>query len=257
MPIKNACFDWNGTLFIPETDESLNKAVAHAIKKDLLGGIIWGKFWNIPRALRLLREGKPAVEKALAQYKKGDATLQEVYKAFNQHIIRGTPINVILNAFNQFANDNYSSVDSRMLDPLMEFRGQRRILSTSQSYVIHRTLMEDRYSEIFERFDITANKFSMLTVKDFKNVAGFTLDIYGKKAKVFKESFLNDEGWKSDETIYSGDTEDDLPVADLLPKGHFVAPFLASDDFKQLAAKTYGAFVPESEQDWANYLKKH
>lgn len=38
--------------------------------------------------------------------------------------------------------------------------------------------------------------------------------------------------------------------------GMIVAPLLATEEFKQRLAREYDAFIPESEQDFANFLRK-
>lgn len=253
MPIKNACFDWNGTLFEPATDESLNKAVAYAVLNDTISAVKTGKIWRLPQLARLWK-GRNLCKEKLEEYKNGKIPLQQVYKPFNEFIVSGAPLPVIYRAFDQFAEEHSQEVDKKMLEPLKEFsqKGTCGILSSSQDHVIQKTLRKSGYQEIFPTSNIVANY-----VKHSKGKAVcFMLNIYGEKASTFEDAFLKGRDWKPEETLYSGDTEDDLPVASLLPKGHFVAPFLATDDFKQLVAEKYGAFVPEDQQDLTNYLKK-
>jgi hypothetical protein len=41
----------------------------------------------------------------------------------------------------------------------------------------------------------------------------------------------------------------------MLPRGHFIVPFLAPDDFREKMATKYGAFAPVTPNDLAAYLR--
>jgi hydroxymethylpyrimidine pyrophosphatase-like HAD family hydrolase len=52
---------------------------------------------------------------------------------------------------------------------------------------------------------------------------------------------------------YIGDSEDDEGCFEIV--GYPVVAFLAPSDFKDKCARKYGAFVPDSEKDLADYLQ--
>jgi len=85
---------------------------------------------------------------------------------------------------------------------------------------------------------------------------GISLHIYGRKGNAFEYHFLKQGDIGENETFYIGDSDDDEPVASLLPREHFIVPFFASDEVKQRFATQHGAFVPESEDDLESFLLK-
>jgi phosphoserine phosphatase len=250
MVIKYAIFDWNGTLFEPPTDEELNKAIAYARLDDAVSGIKHGKLWRAWDVGKLL-VAKKQLRKRLAEYKAGERQLAEVYEPFNRLVVNGMPTGLFWDAVRDYAKENRSMMDKRMMIPIEEARLEKvGILSVSQEYAI-RCIIHDLYS-ISPFNDIVANT----AIEDGDVMRGVTLDIYGKKGEVFEDEFLRKRGFVAESAVYAGDTEDDLPVAKMLPRGHFVVPFYASNAFREKAARVYGAFVPEDQADWADFLAK-
>ncbi len=85
---------------------------------------------------------------------------------------------------------------------------------------------------------------------------GLTTRYRDDKAGDFKAEFLDQRGWSPSEIIYAGDNFVDEPIAELLPRGHFVVPFLASDAFKEHMSATYGAIVPKDSDELSAYLRR-
>ena len=66
--------------------------------------------------------------------------------------------------------------------------------------------------------------------------------------------FLQRRGWRPSGIVYVGDNAVDEPVAEMLPRGHFIVPFLAPSEFKQHMSTKHGAFVPETTDELSAYL---
>lgn len=253
MAIRYAVCDWNGTLFDPATDEELNKSIAYAVRDDAAAAVKRGKVWRAWDLVKLLK-AKKRIQRRLDEYKAGERPLADVYEPFNELVIAGTPGYVILGTMNRYVAEHRHLTDDRMMQPLWEFaktNGRNGILSTSQEHVIKMILK--RHAGLFDSGDIVANTLEC----DEQGIAKrMTLDIYGRKGEVFEDEFLRERGFDPQATVYAGDTKDDLPVADLLPRGRFVVPFSATGEFREMAAGMYGAFAPESQQDLQAFLLK-
>ena len=85
-------------------------------------------------------------------------------------------------------------------------------------------------------------------------VLGLTAFYRDDKAGDFKAEFVDRRGLSPSEIIYAGDHSVDEPIAGLLPRGHFIVPFLVPDAFKEHMSAAYGAFVPESPKELSAYL---
>ncbi len=251
MTVKYIVCDWNGTLFEPPTDEELNKAIAYARLNDAVSGIKHGKLrraWDVGKLL----SAKKQLKKRLAEYKAGRRPLAEVYEPFNRLVVNGMSADLFWDTIGDYATNNHYKLDRRMVEPLRDGEQRKGILSVSQRAAIINILMANGMDGFFR--DFVSNR--ALMTEDEKRMSHVTLDIYGKKGEVFEDEFLADSGYVAGETVYAGDTEDDLPIADLLPRGHFVVPFYATDAFREMASGKYGAFVPKNQQDWADFLAK-
>lgn len=66
--------------------------------------------------------------------------------------------------------------------------------------------------------------------------------------------FLKPYQLRDKDVIYFGDSEDDLGIAEMLPKGNFIVPFFATDTFRQYAATKFCAFVPYTEKDLNQHM---
>lgn len=125
------------------------------------------------------------------------------------------------------------------------------ILSVSYNYCIRKILEEAGFTDIFDDDNIVANR--LLT--DGDRAVGLTLDIYGKKAETLTDRFFRERGLRESDILYLGDSEDDEPVAELLPNGSFIVPFFAQSGFRKVMASKHKAFVPENEADLQRYLE--
>lgn len=241
-----AVFDWTGTLTTAR-EEAGNKWIGYALFNDAK------QSGNIPRILRLVR-AKYLTERRLEDYHKGRVPLQSVFETYNSGMA-GLPVALIQEKAAQYARENAYQLDQRMLRPISRLRAngaQTGILSAAYDYVIKTTLEAAGYRDTFQH--IIANTLE----HENGRAIGLTLDaVYGHKAEIMEREFFRRRGFDPLHTFYAGDTMDDAPVADLLPPGHFIVPFLTPDDFRQHMASRYGAFVPENENDLEAYLSAH
>lgn len=251
MAFNTVVSDWNGTIFGYPTAEPENRELAHAALAGAKKGVLSGRVWEAWDIVRLLM-AKRGVERRLEEYKHGECRLIDVYEPFNEYVIRGMEPEFVNGVIDGFARRNASRVDERVLRPIktVHDEGARTgILSVSYERTIKEVLKGAGYNEVFN--EIAANR--LLTENG--KAAGFTLDIYGIKGIVFQRRFLG-ENLRGQGVAYLGDTEDDEPVAEILPRGGFIVPFMAKPEFRERMTKTYGAFAPRDEPDLLNYLKR-
>lgn len=249
MVYKAVISDWNGT--VTESSEvDSNKRIGYTMLGDAKKAAKGGSLRALGTLGRLAM-AKIIIERRLAAYEGGEGHLWDVYRPFN-FAIRGQSPHYINSIVDGFAADTISQIDGRFVRPIAKMHGKGKItgiLSVAYERVIRSTLVEAGYSRFFDH--IVANS---LEVND-GSVVGFTMDIYGRKAEVLRREFFERLGLTEKDVLYAGDTEDDEPIADLLPRGHFIVPLLASAGFRERMASK-GAFAPEDEKDFELYLRK-
>lgn len=249
---------FHGTLIEPTTVEEENRKIVYAIKDSVWVDIKRGKVWKAGKFASLLRD-KRQLEKRLSEYEAGKRSLSEVYEYFNR-ILKGHDPAFIQAQLREYAVDliKEGKIDRRLVRAIAEAkRGGSRtgILSVATNYLIQEIFGQLRsrhgtYKDLFSEDQIVANS---IKTEDGK-VVGFTLDIYGNKARIFEDEFLRRRGYSDKNTVYFGDNMDDTPVAELLPKRHFIPSFYATDEFKQHVARYYGSEVPETERQLRRFL---
>ena len=253
MSYKAIISDWNGTLFEPPTDEALNKKIAYAVLDDTKKALTRGKLWRVTDIYKLLKT-KSELKRLIQQYEKGEVTLKELYKPFNENVLRGRDVALIEDAVIKYATESALMVDKRIVRPIKKVHYENGkgtgILSVSYDYSISRILQHAGFKYIFGGINIVAHTLK----KDGDKAIGLTNDIYDRKAEVMEDEFFRNRGFREHDTFYLGDSEDDEPVADLLDEGNFIVPFFASDDFRERMASKHKAFVPENEGDLLKYL---
>ncbi len=262
MEYKLIISDWNGTL-TSSSEADANKAIGYTMLADTKHDLKRGKIWRTGTLLKLVA-AKKATEIALAAYEAGGGSLADVYAAFNV-ALKGEDPDYINGIVDRFARETVNKIDHRVLRPIAIMRNgggyESAIVSVANRRVIEKTLRAAGGQHVAFGY-IVAN--SMITNNG--KVERLTLDIYGEKPEVIDRFFfagpLNISGkrlesrFRPDNTFYLGDDpKDDGPVADLLPRGHFIVPFLASDAVKQLFAERHNAFVPKDEHDMEKYLR--
>lgn len=248
--MKSIISDYHGTI-ISSNEEESNKNIGYTILNDNLKEICKGRITKLPTLGRLAAV-KILTERKLEGYKKGKNHLKEVYKYFNL-ALRGLPVYYITGIVDRYAKRYAEKIDKRIIRPIKamhDLGSYTGILSAGYDYCIKRTLEESGYLDVFD--DIVANTLE----QDNNRALGLSLEIYGRKPEVIKSEFFSKRGLKERNTFYFGDSEfDDEPIAEMLPSGNFVVPFLATDEFKEKMANKYKAFVPENEEDLIRYLR--
>jgi hypothetical protein len=177
---------------------------------------------------------------------------QKIYQILNENILYGRKTSFIKNVINEYAKKYKKRIDERVLRPIKDSHSEGKyttILSCSYEYGISAVLRESGYFDAFDR--IIANKLK----ENDGYVIGFENEVYGRKQKIMKEEFVEKMGFDEKDIIYLGDSYIDEPIAEILPNGNFVVPFLADENYKEKMSLKYKAFVPKDENDLIKYLK--
>lgn len=251
MSYKGIISDWNGTIFEYSTDEALNRKIGYAVLDDAKHAISRGKLWRARDVYKLLKARKE-LKKRLVEYENGERPLREVYEPFSDVVLKGRPVELIKGVVDEYARETARKVDRRVIGPIKAAHDDGKytgIISFSFRHVIVKTLEAARCLYVFD--GIVSHELQ----KDGERVLGLTLDIFDKKAEAFEYVFFRKRGLRGRNTIYLGDGEDDVPIAELLAPGNFIVPFLASEEFKERMASDHKAFVPEREDDLLMYLE--
>ena len=238
-------------MFEYPTDEIQNKKLAYAVWDDTKHAVLRGKIQRIGDVVKLVRT-KSKLEKRLRQYYDGERHLREVYEPFNENVLRGRAVNFVNGVIDEYARESADKVDERVLKPIQTVHKDGKstaILSVSYDYSIRRILDEAGYPGVFD--DIVANTLKT----DGDRVIGLTLEIYKRKPAMLRTKFFERKGFRENDTLYLGDSEDDEPIAEILVPGNFIVSFLALDDFKERLASKHKAFIPENEEDLLKYLQ--
>ena len=82
---------------------------------------------------------------------------------------------------------------------------------------------------------------------------GFVVNIYRNKPRLLVD-LLRRRDLDVDRVAYIGDSEDDEGCFDMVK--YPVVPFLAPEEAKQRYARKYRAFVPQTERDLADFIRK-
>lgn len=249
MAYRNVVCDWNGTLFGPPTAEGMNKAIAYAALRDDLAHGRLGDAWKLLAARRELKANKAA-------YDAGRCDIADVYEVFNEGVVEGRPVALVDAVVERYARRTARQIDQRAVRSLRVARGRglrTAVLSTCYRHSILAGLAAAKADDIFDGQDVVAHRL-LRDEKDSTKAFGFTLELYGRKAGALREEFLEKRDFEPEETIFMGDTEEDLAVISVIPPENFVVSLLASDEFKTLASRN-GAFVPEDEADLRNKLQ--
>jgi len=238
--------DWNGTIPKHPTDEILNKEIAYALLDDAKSKIITGNLLAL-RDILQLHLAKNEITKQLKAYSRGN-----VYKSFSRRVLRGKDYEFVSNVINQYVSEcvENNDVDTRILRTINLARKcgiKTGILSVSIRHVICRTLIQLNLGDLFET--IVSNSFVTRNIDNELKILGCSFDIYNRKPECLENRFLKPYQLRDKDVIYFGDSEDDLGIAEMLPKGNFIVPFFATDTFRQYAAAKFGAFVPDTEKD--------
>ena len=250
MTISLFVSDWNGTLFEAPDDEAFNRMLAYSVARDRLRAVLRGRVSELPPLLRLA-VAKFTMGRAVGKYRKGMATLAELYEPFNRHVVRGRPAAFAREVAVRYAAQRVSLVDGRMLRVIQSFKAlgmKTAVFSAAYDQNVARLLAESGFDEAID--EVVSN-----VLEEAEGVAvGFTSRYRDGKAASFSDLFLESRGYAPDQVAYSGDSDVDEPIASMLPPGHFIVPLLATNQFRQHMVADHGAFAPEDEAELRAYV---
>jgi len=250
MSIELFVSDWNGTLFQPFDDEAFNRSLAYAVARDRSRAVLRGRLTRIPSLARLA-VAKFTMNRVVRSYRRGTASLAQLYEPYNKHVVRGLPVDFVREVAGRYAAERDGLVDEGARRAVTSFRllGMRTIVfSAAYDQNIKRLLVESGFDDAFD--EVVSN-----VLEEVDGVAiGFTSRYRDDKATAFKAMFLEERGYASEQVAFSGDSEADEPIASMLPAGHFIVPLLATHEFRHDMVADYGAFAPENEADMQAYI---
>lgn len=251
MATKLIVLDWNGTLFRMLDDRALATQLAKAVLGAAARRVLRGRLGALG-VFGGFAVGRLAYERMKKRYDRGEVALAELVEPFNRTILRGAPLSLIEGAADSYGAQHARLLDERMLRPLSEAHaGGSRLFIYSAAYDrgIRAVLDAAGLGGAFE--ELVCNTLE----QEDGRALGLTARYRDDKAGDFKAEFLDRRGWSPSEIVYAGDNAADEPIAELLPRGRFIVPFLAPDAFKEHMSATYGAFVPKSADELSAYLK--
>jgi len=251
MATKLIVLDWNGTLFRTLDDRVLVRHLAKAVLGAAARQVLRGRLGALA-VFGGFALGRVAYERAKKRYDRGEIGLAELVEPFNRTILRGAPLSLIEGAADAYGARHASLLDQRMLQPLSEAhaRGSRLVIySAAYDRGIRAVLDASGLGGVFE--ELVCNTLE----QEDGRALGLTARYRDDKAGDFKAEFVDRRGWSPSGIVYAGDNAADEPIAELLPRGRFIVPFLAPDAFKEHMSAGYGAFVPESTDELSAYLR--
>jgi phosphoglycolate phosphatase-like HAD superfamily hydrolase len=250
MTIDLIVSDWNGTLVEPLDDEAFNRKLAFGAVFDAARAVLRGRVWRLSRIAKGVRT-KIVLDRAVRRYRGGKIDLAELYDAYNRHVVRGISVELVERVAAQHAAGIARLVDTRVTDGIASVHDagcKTAILTAAYGFGVRCVLQEAGLAGLFD--DVVANDLEAVD----GSAIGFTARHREGKTDDFEAEFLERRGHDAARVVYFGDSAFDEQIAPLLPGGHFVVPFYATDDFKRHMASTHGAFVPTTADGLRDHL---
>jgi len=254
--IKSIVSDWNGTLIKDKDEAPILKGLGLAVLKASMNPFHPLRKSPNCRFFHLI-ETKHELE---LLYKKrqqdpNSDSVEEMYRIFNENVVKGLPIGFISDFINEYSADYgvQERLDSRIIHTIIIKRHileKAGIISSGYEYGVTRIMEESMYYREGFRFDFI--KGNNLETQD-EVAIGFSLDNYEKKHIVLEAEFRK-EKFEPGTCAYIGDSIEDIGCMPLAK--YPIISFLATDGFKQYAASTLNAFVPETQLDLMDYIEK-
>ncbi|HUV53232.1 MAG TPA: HAD family hydrolase [Dehalococcoidia bacterium] len=245
MSINVIICDWNGTL-IEYRDE---KPVLENTARDVFKASFPFHPFKMMRILRARRE----LERLYLRAQRGNEFdfIREMFKVYNEQIIKGTSVITILRSIEKYAfkPQTQARLDHRILKPVRERHQAGKttsIFSAGYGHGIARILAAAGYDKDFDFIEADILK------QNSGKAVGFGLDIY-KNKPLLLEKLLRDRNIDAGKVAYLGDNEDEAGCFEMVK--YPIVAFMAPDELKQKFAQAYKAFVPKDEKDLINYLK--
>jgi phosphoserine phosphatase len=236
--------DWNGTLIASRDEKGIMQSIAmdYAVASLPLRLTHLIRLFKVQRKLNeLYREGRRDDE--------FDYVI-EMFRVFNAHIVNGLPVDFVnrsieRNAAKKKTLENIDISLLRIIDRCHREGKQTGILSAGFEENIRASLRNAGYDCSFDFYEA-----NLLKHENGKAI-GFDLSIYRKKYQ-FLQDLLKRRNIDERHVVYIGDSEDDAECFEFV--GFPVVSFMAPAEIKNLYARKYKAFVPETEQDLSVYL---
>ncbi|MEM5826286.1 MAG: haloacid dehalogenase-like hydrolase [Candidatus Aenigmatarchaeota archaeon] len=266
MNYKTIVSDWNGTIFYDATDEEIHKEFAYELLRSSAKSVIASTRESFETFIKVINSGRKIMKKykeynktrarkdieANEKIKRMKEIANEIYEIFNSNILIGRTEEFVDRVIENYAKRNKDRIDRRVLNPIRNAHSKGKgtfIISGSYQKCIKRILDLSNYISAFD--EIIGTK-----IREYCGIVT-NVDEASRKRKrdLFIQKFFNELGLRENDIIYLGDCEFDLEIGEMLPEGNFIVPFLATDEFKELASRYCKAFVPESESDLAMYLE--
>jgi phosphoserine phosphatase len=246
MPVSAVICDWNGTIIHYRNEKPLLNYIGVELFKSCLP-------FRIARMKHIL-SAKKRMELIETMDHNGHYTdpVREVFKVYNEEIIRGVPVPFINRAVEKYARKpkTQRKLDRRILESVKlcyENGKTTGILSAGYGYGINMILKESGYERYFHFC-----KADTLTQENGYALE-FGLSIYGSKHECL-DRIMAERKLDPAQVAYIGDSEDDAVCLSMV--GYPVVPFFAPPELKESFSRKYNAFVPADGGDLHNYLLK-
>jgi phosphoserine phosphatase len=248
VAIKHVVLDWNGTLCDMTDDSAIMKRLAVAALRGHLAAIKRGRVTRFANVMRFAR-GRVALSVARGRFSAGEASLAELYAPFNQDMLVGTPLDRVRQVSAEYGRDHAHLIDGRLLAPVLAAR------ETGATLTIFSAANESGVRGILAAAGVAIDDLICNRLESANgNAVAFTAGHHTDKSGDFQREILDARGWLPEETVYSGDTDVDEPIARMLPAGNFIVPFLASGPFRDRMRAEHGATTPENAGDLSSLL---
>lgn len=249
MPCKAILSGWNGTL-TGENEEERNLKLLDALVYDAGQDLKRLSLRSLFDTLTLARRRRLA-RRSLEVCRRDGRPPGDFYNHFNT-AIRGRDAGLIERTDDKL--DDGAEVDMRVLGTIHEMHNSLRvatgILSAAYERRITLTLSSTKYTGAFD--SIIANTLN----RDRKGMTlGFTSGTRDGKYDAMQTEFMRKRCLSGSEILYIGGEPGDEHMAELLPRGNFIVPFMAPDGVKDHMSEKYGAFVPEDEPKLLFYMR--
>jgi phosphoserine phosphatase len=238
--------DWNGTLFRDRLEE--------AFFLGLCRRAFFASFrsMSLRKITSLVVAGARCYREYLSARGRQDKTLNHIARivtTLNPHVFAGLSQRDLEAYARKYAQEIRPRLDERLLGPLTDLHTETSVplgvVSSGCREGIAAALEHSGHPFDF----VIANEFRMKGRK----VEEFELSVMDNKADVLNR-YLTEQAIDPAEVMYIGDSWQDEECFRAV--GMPVVSFWATPENKQRFAKTCGAFVPETREDFQRYLRK-
>ncbi len=244
MPPKTIICDWNGTLIEYRDERPILESIAVDIFK--------ASFPFHPRRMARILSAKKELELLhnAIYSEEGPDFVTEIFRVYNGKIIKDVPVSIIQRAVENYARKQktINKLDYKILRPVKKSHDEGKttgIFSAGYGYGITNILKAAGYLNLFDFCE--ADKL----IHNGGRAIEIGRNIYKKKAKLLPD-LLERKKIDAGITAYIGDNQDDEGCFEIV--GYPIVSFSAPDEQKELCARKYKAFIPETEMDLQKYL---